>query len=138
MRFARQRDRGSGTILMIGVLAVIVSVMAGGLAVVSAVHASLQARTAADLSALAAQSVQLRGDGPTCAAAVRVASANGADVTSCVPTGVTVTISVTVSTGATRRLGLGPARARSKAGPPRIEGSVAHKSGGISKEPVQQ
>lgn len=117
MKQREARDRGSGTILMLGVLAVIVAVLGGGLAVVSAVHASLHARTAADLAALAAESVLLAGTGSPCASAAHVASANGAEVTSCVPDGDTVTVSVTVSTGATRRLGLGPASARSRSGP---------------------
>ncbi len=116
---------------MLGVLAVVVSVMAGGLTIVSAVHASLQARTAADLSALAAEAVLLRGGGPPCAAAARVATANGAVATSCSATGDTVTVSVHVVTGASRQLGFGPARARSKAGPSAIGGSVSLENGGI-------
>lgn len=121
---------------MLGVLAVIVAVLTGGLALVSAVQASLQARTAADLSALAAESALLRGTGAPCASAARVASANGADLASCTPTGDTVTISVTLSTGATRRLGLGPARARSRSGPSSVDpavdpGSVGRESRGV-------
>lgn len=50
-----RRGRGSGTVLMLGVLGAILSVLGGGLAVVTAVQTSTRARSAADLAALAAE-----------------------------------------------------------------------------------
>ncbi|NYJ73411.1 Rv3654c family TadE-like protein [Allobranchiibius huperziae] len=114
MRWAR--DRGSGTVLMVGVIAVVLCVLGGGLALVSAVQASMRARTAADMAALAGESALLKGGVDPCAAAARVASAGGATLRTCTPTGDSVTVDVTVVTGATARLGLGAATARSRAG----------------------
>lgn len=112
---------------MVGVIAVVLSVLGGGLALVSAVQASMRARTAADMAALAAESALLNGGGDPCAAAARVASAGGATLRVCRPTGDSVTVAVAVVTAATSRLGLGPASARSRAGP-----SVVPPTGGVA------
>ena len=124
-------DQGSGTVLIVGVIAVVLSVLGGGLALVSAVHASMRARTAADMAALAAESALLQGGRDPCAAAARVASAGGATLRMCTPSGDTMTVGVTVKTGATQRLGA--ATARSRAGP-----SALPVGGGIAQQPVQQ
>lgn len=110
-------ENGSGTVLMVAVIVVILLVLGGGLALVSAVQASLRARTAADMAALAADSALLRRTGDPCSVARRVAGAGGARLDACLPGGDTVTVSVVVQTAATARLHLGGARARSRAGP---------------------
>ncbi|AKU18126.1 Rv3654c family TadE-like protein [Luteipulveratus mongoliensis] len=111
----RRTDRGSGSLLMVGIAGVTLILMAGAMVLVSVVHASMRARTAADLAALAAADRVLnpRPDSDPCAAAGSLAQANGASLLSCA-TGaedVVVTVGVPVSTP-----GLGLARVRSRAG----------------------
>lgn len=110
-------ERGSGTVLLAGVIAVILLVMAGGLVVVSAVHASMRARIAADQGALAGATALLSGGGDTCGNAERMVSANGARLVTCVISSDTVTINVVVSSSIVTKWGLGAAHARSRAGP---------------------
>ena len=109
-----RRERGSATVLALGLcLALGLLTVAGG-ALLSAVVASHRARAAADLSALAAAQRWLDGAPAdlTCAEARRVAGANGATVRDCVPVADSVTVTVMVPAGR-----LGPALARARAGP---------------------
>lgn len=110
-------ERGSGTVLLAGVISVILLVMAGGLVVVSAVHASMRARIAADQGALAGATALLSGGGDACGNAERMVSANGARLVTCVTSGDVVTITVAVSSAIVTKWGLGAAHARSRAGP---------------------
>jgi len=75
-------ERGSGTLLIVGLMAVV-----GVVAVVATVAAAYlvaghQARGAADLAALSGAAAFAEGRAP-CPAATRLARANGARVTSC-------------------------------------------------------
>ncbi len=122
MRRRRRRcreapDRGSGTVLLAGVISVILLVMAGGLVVVSAVHASMRARIAADQGALAGATALLSGGGDPCGSVDRMVTANGARLVSCLTAGDTVTVDVAVSSAVVTKWGLGAAHARSRAGP---------------------
>ena len=91
-------ERGSGTVLVLGIIAVLLAmaVCAGGL--IQAQAAAGKARSTADLAALggatALSSVLAPAD--PCEVAERVARANGAEVTACTVTGEDVTVEVSV------------------------------------------
>jgi secretion/DNA translocation related TadE-like protein len=87
-----------------------------GLMLASAVLASHRARAAADLGALAAAGVLMRGEPPgaVCQLAARVATANQGKVQKCAVVGAEVRLSIAVPAG---MRGLGVATARSRAGP---------------------
>ncbi|RKT79078.1 secretion/DNA translocation related TadE-like protein [Terracoccus luteus] len=109
------RDRGSGSVLVVGVVLALLVLTAGGLVVGSAVVASGRARAAADLAALAGAAALQRGSsaGAACAEAGQVATSNGSRPTGCAVSGFDV--EVTTSSGAA--LVAGVAVARSRAGP---------------------
>jgi secretion/DNA translocation related TadE-like protein len=96
MRPPRRRDeRGSATMLMVGVLAVVVLLSGAALLVAGYALSNHRARAAADLSALSAAAAFARaGDG--CAQARRTAMANGARLTHCDRVGDDVDFVVTV------------------------------------------
>lgn len=102
--------------VMLAVIAVVLMVTVSGLMLASAVLASHRARAAADLAALAAAGVLIRGEPPVvaCQWAARVASANHAEVRGCTAAGAEVRLSVAVPANVK---GLGVATARSRAGP---------------------
>ena len=111
-------ERGSATLAASGVIGLLV-LLGGALGVVGAmVHAHRVAQSAADLAALAgAHSAGLGGD--ACSAAGSIASANGADLDTCVtdgPGGTDVRVRVAVEgphwLGQTHDL-----RAEARAGP---------------------
>jgi len=103
-------------VVMLGVIAVVLMVTVSGLMLASAALASHRARAAADLGALAAAGVLIRGEPSVaaCQCAARVASANHAELRSCTTLGAEVRLSVAVRAGVK---GLGVATARSRAGP---------------------
>jgi len=103
-------------VVMLGVVGAVLVLTVSGLLLASAVLASHRARTAADLSALAAAGSLMLGDPPAvaCAAASRVALANHAQVQDCAVSAAEVRLSVAVRATAT---GVGVAVARSRAGP---------------------
>ena len=109
-------ERGSATVVMLGVIAVVLTMTVCGLMLASAVLASHRARAAADLGALAAAGVLIRGEpsAAACQCAFRVASANHAELQSCSTLGAEVRLSVDVPAGVKA---LGVATARSRAGP---------------------
>ena len=115
----RPDERGSATVLVLAMMAVLVTVGAALAVVVAMVAAHREAQAAADLSALAGARDAARGrDG--CAGAARIASANGARLTACSVTvsarGSVVDLSVEVP--GPRWLGQTPdLGARSRAGP---------------------
>jgi secretion/DNA translocation related TadE-like protein len=113
------REDGAGTILALGLVALLGCLVLACVALGSAVEARHRAAAAADLSALAAADRSLgRAAGAPCPAAVAVAQADGASVTSCeaAPDGsVTVVVSVRLPRPWDR---LGVARARARAGRP--------------------
>jgi len=93
-------QRGSGTMLIVGVMALLLMI-AGGLSVLGGYAvAGHRARAAADLSALSGATAHQRG-GDACASAADLAQRNGASLLSCRVTGlsqfvVTVQVSVTI------------------------------------------
>lgn len=116
-----RNDRGAGTVLVLGAVAVLLSVTLGGLLVARAVVASHQARLASDLSALAGASRLSRAgsDDQACAQARRVARDNGALLIDCRATGLELEVSVAVAAPPWPD----PAVARARAGP-RRDGSL--------------
>jgi secretion/DNA translocation related TadE-like protein len=113
----RAVDRGSGTVLAITVVLVILA--AGGLAaaLAQAVEVRHRAAVAADAGAIAAASRLADGTSGACAVAARVVSADRADLQSCTAVGSVVTVTVQV---AAKLPWLGPVqtvRLNARAGP---------------------
>lgn len=113
-------DAGSASVLAVGVIAALLAITLGALAVLSAVRSSHVARSTADLAALAAAGrIEQSGDpAGACEEARRVAGLHDAAVVACTVDGSEV--SVTTSVGIPLRLGgVGPDRAegRARAGP---------------------
>jgi secretion/DNA translocation related TadE-like protein len=109
-------ERGSATVVMLGMVAAVLMLTVSGLLLASAVLASHRARAAADLAALAAAGLLIRGApaGAACESAAQVAALNHARVDQCLASGTEVRIVVAVTAGVK---GLGVATARSRAGP---------------------
>ena len=114
-----QGERGSATVLTVGASGVVVSLCAAALVVTGVVRDVHQAGSAADLAVLAAAAPMVVGAAPDCAAARRVAAANGATLTSCQGQGgaaVVVSVSITRRTGAGWLRGPAVAVGRARAG----------------------
>lgn len=94
----RAGERGSGTLLVVGVLAVVSAVAAAALVAAAYLVAGHQARSAADLAALSGAAAYAEGR-DACAAARRLARANGGRVAACDQVGddVDYVVSVTVA-----------------------------------------
>lgn len=97
-------------------MAVLLAVTAGGVAVGSAVVARHRAQAAADLSALAGAQRALYGAAPACARATVIARRMGAAFAHCVVEDLDLVVMVEVPV-ALGRFGVGPARASARAGP---------------------
>jgi secretion/DNA translocation related TadE-like protein len=82
---ARDRERGSATILTLTAVLLLLSLLTAFLLVAAALHGSQRARAAADAAALAGAGILLEGGTPTsaCAAAAELARANGAKLLRC-------------------------------------------------------
>ena len=109
-------DRGSATVVILAVIGSVLLLTISGLVLASAVLASHRARSAADLAALAAAGVLMRGEpaGAACAAGAQVAAVNDALLQQCIASATEVRLSVVVPAGVK---GVGVATARSRAGP---------------------
>jgi secretion/DNA translocation related TadE-like protein len=114
-------ERGSMTVVAVGFIGVLLVLLLGGLALVSAVRASHHSRSAADLAALAAAGSVRRGESAAsgCRQATAVASANRAQLRSCTA-GTDRSVTVVVAVQAEIRfpgLATTEAVARARAGP---------------------
>ncbi|SHE25482.1 Rv3654c family TadE-like protein [Actinomyces glycerinitolerans] len=114
---ARAPDRGSGTVMVLGIIAVALCLALGATGLIQAQAAGGRARAAADLAALAGATALTSVVAPAdpCATAQRVARANGAELAACTVDGEDVTVAVGVPTrilGVPRR-----ADAAARAGP---------------------
>lgn len=91
------RDEGSASVLVVGVVAAIVTITVGLLAVAAAVLASHRARLAADLAALAG-ATRLESGSPSdaCAVAAGVAERNHGRLVTCRPIGPVLDLTVAV------------------------------------------
>ncbi|WP_315501476.1 Rv3654c family TadE-like protein [Actinomyces radicidentis] len=108
-------ERGSGTVLMTGVIAALLVVALGVAGLMSAQAVAGRARAAADLAALggATALTSVRAPGDPCAVAERVAAADAAVLRSCEVSGedVTVEVGVEVRVLGVGRVAVGVARA---------------------------
>ncbi|HWS57495.1 MAG TPA: Rv3654c family TadE-like protein [Actinotalea sp.] len=112
-------ERGSATVLTVAGIGVVLTLAAAALVVTGVVRDVHRARGAADLAALSAASPLTAGAPAGCAAAGRVAAANGAGLTGCAVLAdgaVAVTVSVTRSTPAGWLAGPSVVSARARAG----------------------
>jgi secretion/DNA translocation related TadE-like protein len=109
-------DRGSGTVLVLGLSLLVVLSAAAGVVRGLAVIARHRAEAAADLAALAGAAAALDGPGRACAEAGDIAVANGGRLRSCVVAGEVVEVQVArdLPLG---RLGQWSAVGRARAGP---------------------
>ena len=109
-------DRGSATVWLAGLAALIGVATAVGVAHAGAVLARHRAETAADLAALAGAVQKSVGEHSPCSAATRIAGLNGGRLVACVVSGddveVVVTRKLTLSW-----VGAATATARARAGP---------------------
>jgi secretion/DNA translocation related TadE-like protein len=110
------RDRGSGSIWLAGLLAVVMLTATVGLAAGTAVLARHRAEAAADLAALAGAARIAEGEADGCAAARKVAAANGGRVSACVRTGEDLDVMVSAPVEVVG-LGVLAVSARARAGP---------------------
>ncbi|MDR0945414.1 MAG: hypothetical protein LBM66_04545 [Bifidobacteriaceae bacterium] len=120
VRERAHRERGSGTVLMVGLVAALMVVALATALLAAALAAAGRARAAADLGALAGAQALIDGLGPAaaCAAAAGVAAENGATLTDCSP-GREGRLAVRVQAPAPLgRLGARTACAGAEAGPP--------------------
>ena len=109
------RERGSASVIVVGVIGMVVALSAGALVLAGAVRASHQARLAADLAAVAgAQYLRDgRSAGEACGAVARMATMNGTVLRDCSVSGTDVTVTVAASSSSWPE----PAIARARAGP---------------------
>jgi secretion/DNA translocation related TadE-like protein len=116
----RRSDRGSATVWVLGLAAVILAVAMAAVLRGTAVLARHRLERAADLAALAAAE-RIGQAGQPCAAASRIATANGAALASCTtrldPSGRSGTVAITVQrTVSFAMVGTRTLTARSRAG----------------------
>lgn len=90
-------ERGVGTLVMVGVMAVVLALSLVAICIAGYLVAAQHARTAADLAALSGASTFAAG-GDACSAARKNAGRNGASVTSCNQVGDQIDFVVTVGT----------------------------------------
>ncbi len=76
-------DRGAGTVLVVGLVALALVLLTAVLALVRVTEARGRAQAAADLGALAAAATLQAGDGAPCVLAGRTVAANGARMVGC-------------------------------------------------------
>ena len=93
-------ERGAGTVLVVGVIAVLLAAALGVSGLIQAQAAAGKARSAADLAALGGATALSSVVAPSepCETAGRVARANGAEVTECTVAGEDVVVEVSVRT----------------------------------------
>ncbi|MBA3252411.1 MAG: hypothetical protein H0T66_19390 [Geodermatophilaceae bacterium] len=113
---AHRRERGSASIWVLGLSAVLVLAVVAAVLVGSAITLRHRAAAAADLAALAAAGRALDGQAAACAAATQVAVGMKARVDACTLTGLVAEVWVTAAAdlGLVGRVG---AQAAARAGP---------------------
>lgn len=110
------RERGSATVLSVGVLAATVLFAGAFAGLGQATAARHRAQGAADAAALAGAARVLGEDGTACEAAAALAASGGAELERCEVEDLEVTVSVAVEPSGIPAA-FGPARAVSRAGP---------------------
>lgn len=124
----RRRERGSATILVVGLLGVIATLTVSTGAYLSAVITSHRARAAADLAGIAGATRLAEGAtvGDSCRAAATTAASNGATLVQCQAEGATLLVGLEVRMPG--RLP-GSATARARAGAEEEEGLTSQAEG---------
>ena len=89
---AAERDRGAASILLLAIGLVLVAAGLAGAAVGAARVGRHEARTAADLGALAGSAEVIHGEAVACERAARFVAANGGRLTSCAVTGLEIVV----------------------------------------------
>lgn len=97
MTTSARREGGSGTVLTVAAIGVLLILTAGSLQIGAAATAAHRARTAADLSALAGATALQQSTGSPCARVAEVAGRNGARLLACT-VGAAESVSVRVAT----------------------------------------
>ncbi len=113
------REQGSGTVLTLGFIIVLCTVLLAGVALSGAVVAAHRAAAAADLAALAGAQTLSGGSEATqaCVRAATIAGAQAAEVLGCQVSGQEVEVKVSVQLPWAQALIREPAVARARAGP---------------------
>ena len=109
-------ERGSATVLVVGIVAAAVLFAGAFAAMGQASAARHRAQGAADAAALAGAARVLLGEGEACGAAADMVAVNDADFVGCEVSDLEVTVYVTVDPAGIPAI-FGPARAVSRAGP---------------------
>lgn len=112
-------ERGSGTVLTLGIVGFVLTVFVAWVIVGGAVLAAHQAASAADLAAIGAARTVLMGGEPddACGEARKVAADNGAQVSRCTVRGREATVDAVVPVPPpVRTLGFTDATSRARAG----------------------
>jgi secretion/DNA translocation related TadE-like protein len=91
-----RQDRGAASIFVLAVGFVLVAAGLAGASIGTARTGRQQARTAADLGALAGAAQVIDGEGAACSRAGQLASANGGRMTACRLEGLTIVVEVVV------------------------------------------
>lgn len=118
------REEGSGTVLVVAAVGVLLILSIAGLQVGTAASAAHRARAAADLSALAAASAIQAGQGDPCGRASDLASRNGARLVECaVAAGESVVVRVSIGVTLAWPGVPDSAEASARAGPATVAGS---------------
>jgi secretion/DNA translocation related TadE-like protein len=95
-RAGLRQDRGAASIFVLAVGSVLVAAGLAGASIGTARVGRQQARTAADLGALAGAAQVIDGEGAACSRAGQLASANGGRMTACRLEGLTIVVEVVV------------------------------------------
>ena len=109
-------DRGAASIFLLSVGLVLVAAGMGGAMIGTAWVGRHQARTAADLGALAGAMQAVYGESVACDRAARIVAANGGRLTSCAVSGLEIVVRTEVDVRLTPRWS-GSAQAAARAGP---------------------
>ncbi len=112
----RAGDRGLGAIFVLTVVAILLAVLGGVLALGQILIARHRAASAADLAALAGADRALEGPTVACAVAASIAAEHAVQLVECRLAGDVVDVTTAVSLPAGLRA-IGPATARARAGP---------------------
>jgi secretion/DNA translocation related TadE-like protein len=109
-------DGGLGTVFVLAIMAILLTVLGGTLALGQTLIARHRAASAADLAALAGADRALEGSATACAAAAAIAAEHAARLVECRLAADVVEVTAAVPLPAALRA-LGPATARARAGP---------------------
>ncbi|MGH8791024.1 MAG: Rv3654c family TadE-like protein [Stackebrandtia sp.] len=121
----RRRERGSASILMLGIGMAALLFAAGGVLLGAAVEARHRAQVGADAAALAGAMRAVEGETVACERAAELAEANETRLLECELSGMDVVVEAAAPTAAAPA-GFGPATATARAGPvENAEGVVA-------------